>query len=146
LKGKWIRVIIMEVVSLFALAKLDIKLREWDKPLLELFLKKLETYNSDEVASVLKQKRGITLCRGVSYGWDLWLVASIVEDAEGHEWIDISLWKGIKRECSKHKVVEDTFIEINEIAETLETAKKFLKELISAKLPDVPYIMEELQK
>ena len=127
---------------MFALARLDIKLREWDKPLLELFLKKLETYNSDEVASVLKQKRGITLYSGVSYGWDLWLVASIVEDDEGHEWIDIALWKGIKRECSKHEVVEATFIEINEIAETLETAKKFLKELISAKLPDAPYIME----
>jgi len=119
------------------------ELREWDKPLLEMFLKKLEEYNLEEVLTKLKEDKAVTLCSGRSYDWVIWLVASLDEE-EGI--ININLWKGAETVNGiSDEMLESTSLAITNMAETLERAKEMIRELINTKLPEAPthYLEEE---
>jgi hypothetical protein len=112
------------------------ELREWDKPLLEMFLKKLEECKLEEVLAKLKEDKAVTLCSGRSYDWVIWLGASLDEE-EGI--ININLWKGVETVSGiSDEMLESTSLAITNIAETLERAKEMIRELINTKLPEAP--------
>lgn len=118
------------------------ELREWDKPLLEMFVKKLDKLNIEEVASKLEEG-GITLCSGRSYDWVIWLVASIDKESKC---IDISLWKGAETDHGiSDERLEGIIVETTNLKEAIEAAKDLLRELIEERLPEAPthYLEEE---
>lgn len=118
------------------------ELREWDKPLLEMFLKKLDELNPEKVKRKLEKKGGITLCSGRSYDWVIWLNASI--DKEGG-CVNIDLWKGAETDGISDEMLERISTVTTNIKEVLEIAKDMLKRLIEEKLPETPthYLEEE---
>lgn len=118
------------------------ELREWDKPLLEMFLKKLDRLNPEQVARKLKEKGVVTLCSGHSYDWVIWLNASIDRESEC---VDIDLWKGAETDGISDEMLESISTATTNIKEVLEAAKDMLKRLIEEKLPEIPthYLEEE---
>lgn len=117
------------------------ELREWDKPLLKMFLKKLDELNPEEVARKLEEKGAVLLCSGRSYDWVVWLNASIDKESEC---VNIDLWKGAETDGISDEMLESTIIAATNLKETIEAAKDMLKRLIEEKLPEAPtHYLEE---
>lgn len=122
------------------------ELREWDKPLLELFLKKLGEYNVDTVVNTLKQKKVFTLCSGYSYDWTIWLTVQVSKTKENEKEIGIDLWKGVEVDGISDEIVESVSLKITEISKVLEEAKDLLKNLLKQKLSEKPpHYLKETQ-